>query len=386
MTKNLEMPVGGTYLVWQVEKGESGTIHLQGYVEFKTQKTMVSVHKWMPHGAFFARKGTAEQARAYCMKEDTRVEGPWEKGEISKPEQGKRTDLVEFREDAKRLSEDMMHAKWAVEMKMYWRMYRCIVEKSRPGDLEGGRQVILCYGAPGTGKSVYARSVDPTGEYAVFPVTKDMWFNGVTGARVVVLDDFTGAFKLSLYLQVMDRFPQKVPIKGGFEWWNPEVVIITTNIHPMDWWKWEGRECQREAVGRRFTKLLFFSNLENHDLSTVTPVPGCKAAWEQGPMLSELLKPKAVNALDALMVAAIDDATRKRKRDDNGYEQVCGSHEECVDLRKTQEVLPAPVSRAEYAAGSMKRTYALYGGPGYKVVDYDKEAKKAATLIDSDEE
>jgi len=173
LAKKLALPGGATYLVWQVEKGENGTCHLQGYVEWKNQKTLVSLKKWLPEAHWEVRRGTAEQARAYCMKEDSRVEGPWEIGEISKPEQGKRSDLVEFREDAKRLTEDQMHAKWAVEMKMYWRMYRCIVEKSRPGDLEGGRQVILCYGAPGTGKSVYARSVDPTGEYAVFPVTKD---------------------------------------------------------------------------------------------------------------------------------------------------------------------------------------------------------------------
>ena len=32
------------------------------------------------------RKGTHVQAKAYCSKEETRVEGPWERGE--EPQQG----------------------------------------------------------------------------------------------------------------------------------------------------------------------------------------------------------------------------------------------------------------------------------------------------------
>lgn len=80
------------YGVYQREKGEQGTEHFQGYVEFSTKKTFAALKTWLPTAHFEVRKGTREQARNYCMKEDTRVDGPWEHGTWA-TQQGKRTDL-----------------------------------------------------------------------------------------------------------------------------------------------------------------------------------------------------------------------------------------------------------------------------------------------------
>ena len=85
------------YIVWQLEEGDSGTRHLQGYVELKAPQRLSAMKKWLPTAHFEVRKGTPEQARNYCMKEVTRVEGPWERGDFTK-NQGARNDIAAVRD------------------------------------------------------------------------------------------------------------------------------------------------------------------------------------------------------------------------------------------------------------------------------------------------
>lgn len=338
LTKDLPPVKGLKYKVWQLEVGKSGTPHLQIYVEFGTNQRLSAMTKWIPGCHWEVRKGTAKQASDYCKKKEGQLEGPWEFGTMSEPEQGKRNDLIEFREMAVVKSKQWMLNHYPVEMCKFWRVYEGLVENYMPRPV-GKREVILCYGAPGTGKTAYARSMCPAEDMCVIPVSKDMWFNGVQGARVCVLDDYTGAFKLVDVLRLLHEYPERVAVKGGFTWWNPEVVVLTTNKQPMEWYEWAGREEQREALGRRFTKLLFFGDAKR-DLSTLSPVPGCKAKWEHGPTLEEC---KQKNALANLMSGAMrDHVERKRKLGDDGRPQkVRRVEREEIDLRETQEVLPA---------------------------------------------
>ena len=69
------------YLVYQFEKGESGTEHIQGYIEFNEGKTWHEVKEILGRRTAFKRRyGTRDGAREYCMKEETRLRGPWEIG------------------------------------------------------------------------------------------------------------------------------------------------------------------------------------------------------------------------------------------------------------------------------------------------------------------
>ena len=86
------------YLVYQLERGEqTHHLHYQFYVQFLRAQRFNFVQNCFPGAHLEQQKGTNDEARDYSMKEDTRVEGPWEFGEF-KPEggnQGKRTDLEE---------------------------------------------------------------------------------------------------------------------------------------------------------------------------------------------------------------------------------------------------------------------------------------------------
>lgn len=83
-----------SYSVYQGEIGEEGTPHYQGYVEFKSTMRLTGLQQLIPGAHWERRRGTADEARDYCMKEDTREEDPIETGVFSGGgRQGKRTDL-----------------------------------------------------------------------------------------------------------------------------------------------------------------------------------------------------------------------------------------------------------------------------------------------------
>lgn len=56
------------YFVVGFEKGENGTPHLQGYVEFKSRKRFTEISKFNPRLHWEKAKGNREQNREYCTK------------------------------------------------------------------------------------------------------------------------------------------------------------------------------------------------------------------------------------------------------------------------------------------------------------------------------
>jgi len=69
------------YIVFQLEVSSTGVPHYQGYVQFAfpmqlaTLKVINSRAHWEP------RYANHFQAKKYCMKDHTRVDGPWEGGD-----------------------------------------------------------------------------------------------------------------------------------------------------------------------------------------------------------------------------------------------------------------------------------------------------------------
>jgi len=92
--KNLDK-VDCKYLIYGIERGELGTPHIQGYVEFKSGKTISAVSKLngFERAHIEVRKRTPKEASDYCKKEGNFKE----RGKIS--EQGKRTDLQDVTSD-----------------------------------------------------------------------------------------------------------------------------------------------------------------------------------------------------------------------------------------------------------------------------------------------
>jgi hypothetical protein len=84
-------------LVYQLERGENGTPHLQGYVEFSARRTLSNAKSYpgLERAHLEIRRGSKSSAIAYCVKDAGRIDGPWSYGDIDSSD-GKRNELTEF--------------------------------------------------------------------------------------------------------------------------------------------------------------------------------------------------------------------------------------------------------------------------------------------------
>lgn len=243
------------YLVYQKEKGEEGTEHYQGYLELKQAQRFSRLKAWLPRAHFEPRKGTQEQAIAYCKKEDTRLEGPWEFG-LPKS-QGKRSDLIALYSSAKqgKRKREVLEEMPASYMRHY-KAYAHVQGLFCPPPIDPPRQVHLLLGEPGTGKTRYVKDRHP--DHWQTPLQKEMWFDGYDGHDVVLIDDFAGQMPLHLLLQLLDRYVIQVPVKGGFTWWTPRHIYITSNLCISEWYDYSKRQIHLAALERRIHNTIIF--------------------------------------------------------------------------------------------------------------------------------
>lgn len=222
------------YLVFQLEKcPESGREHYQGYVELKKQSRLKALKKWLGEKVHFeARKGTAQEAADYCKKEESRIDGYWESGTISKP--GKRSDLDAVKraidEGATEVEvADQFFGTWCRNYRAFAR-YKRLKTESKEDCL---KEVSCFWGDAGTGKT---RAVYEKEGYEIYSKPDGPWFDGYEGQDVVLFDDYTGDLPSGQFLKLLDRYPMKVPVKGDFVNWTPKRIYLTSNLSPEEWY------------------------------------------------------------------------------------------------------------------------------------------------------
>lgn len=244
------------YLVYQRE--HAGHEHFQGYIEFNISKTYASIHamEGMESAALLPRHGNAKQARHYCLKPvdgcscrhceeerdaPTKVEGPWEWGEIS--QQGQRADLLEVKRDIdhgvslKRIAADPDTFPVWIKYHKGLETYKRIT--TAPRSIKP--TVFLFIGTSGVGKSRtainLAKFLGTT--YIVPPKATGFWCDDYSQETVFIIDEMTGSkMTPEFFNQLVDWAPMNVPSHGtaGHQF-NSQYVFITTNYHPKFWWK-----------------------------------------------------------------------------------------------------------------------------------------------------
>ena len=132
---------GVKFIAFQKERGdETGTEHFQGYVQFKVNKRLAACKALHLTAHWELRKGTHEQAKAYCTKEDTRIEGPWIEG--VEPAPAKRNDLSLCMADVKA---GMTEVELAEKYEGTWAFLRdlfiCETDASVKNNIIGGSRI-----------------------------------------------------------------------------------------------------------------------------------------------------------------------------------------------------------------------------------------------------
>lgn len=131
-----------------------------------------------------------------------------------------------------------------------------------PPKREEELKVLLFTGKPGTGKTRMAYALFP--QLYALPVGKDLWFNTYTGQKEVLIDDFAGNVSLTSLLRILDRYPVQVPTKGGFVWWCPTVIMITSNVPIEQWYDYSTRQDSLAALKRRIHEIRNFDDFRQN--------------------------------------------------------------------------------------------------------------------------
>ena len=249
---DLVFPDNVRYAIWQRERGEEGTEHLQGYIELAKPQRLSWCKNVIARAHFEIARGTRDQARDYCRKSDTRVAGPFEFGEWKSGGQGSRTDLnaVKALIDDGAGEQEIAEGHFSTWCRNYraFREYKRIKTEARnwPCDVE------VLWGEPGTGKSRKALEENP----GAYWKPKGNWWDGYEQQEVVVIDEFYGWLPYDFLLRLCDRYPLNVEVKGGTAAFVAKKIVFTSNKHPDDWYQKENLD--KRAFARRVTKLIHF--------------------------------------------------------------------------------------------------------------------------------
>lgn len=245
------------YMVCQIER--VAHVHIQGYIQFKTNKRLTALKKLSQVAHWELRRGTHTEARDYCKKADSRVNGPWEFG-TERDNQGKRSDLeaigalVKAKKTDYEIVEELgaSASRFSKQINFLRFTYN---EKESDRQLQGVKVLVL-YGPTGTGKTYAAVNAIAGGlDYYIAEAPSKrgdkLWFDGYTGQRTLILDDFDGEYCTLAYLKrLLDCYKLKIEIKGGHAWAVWTTVIITSNMHPSGWYT----KCDTTPLKRRLTE------------------------------------------------------------------------------------------------------------------------------------
>lgn len=296
------------YVTWQLEVGDDGTEHHQGYVNFKKQTLFSTVTKLLPR-AYWAMCLDPVASRAYCQKLESRLDGPFEIGIFNAPQDKQRIwkALAQDIKDGKKDYE--LFSKYPQQVICYYKGIAHARELvSTPRNFK--TKTILIYGLPGCGKSRY---ILQQFDDAMWKSPDSTWFDGYRGETNLVLDDFYGSLPLSTFLRLADRYPLLLQTKGGHTTMQAKRLIISSNSLPTDWYKsaieknhWLGR-----ALCRRFDGLII-ANTGPCDTWTYLYGPAAQSKLENPDALRELA------GLDGLDLRAFTDDNSRLPRVDFG--------------------------------------------------------------------
>lgn len=237
------------------------TPHLQGYIVLFKKKVLNAMRKLIPGAHLAASKGSAQQNKTYCSKLEGRLEGPFEYGTI--PEQGKRTDILLLKKlvDDGGTVCDAWNSHFSTMLKYDKALARYI--ESKPVE-KREKSVSILFGPSGNGKTHFARNWgSPEEFYAFMCLDGKTWADGLSrDHKVVLLDEFYGNVKWSVFLQMIDSFPCTLEVKGGTVSFNPEKMFLTSNADPRNWYRYSNKMLW-SALYRRVEHFLYFDSYQN---------------------------------------------------------------------------------------------------------------------------
>jgi hypothetical protein len=253
--------------VGQVERGQNGTVHWQGYYQFKKKMRFKTFQNKLAKVCdmtwnLMEAQASSEKNVEYC----TKPTGNWtyasglvkHSEQLSEPvwinqndmvkKKGKRSDLAELNKLIEAgatlddIDREMPNVALRYDKNIERKIFRRDARIARQSSTEK-----LCYflwGDAGTGKTFdvleyrFPKMFNYTSD-DVFILNKgnngNLWWNGYTNQRVLLIDDIEpGMISRQNLLRILDDLSFKGETKGGVVQTNFEIVFITSNYHPRE--------------------------------------------------------------------------------------------------------------------------------------------------------
>lgn len=231
------------FAMWQLERGESGTPHYQGFVQFAARRSLTQVKALpgMERAHLDVMRGTFEENEIYCSKDEDRIDGPFRWGAPQKG-QGTRTDLLAVKasvdQGASRADLYEKHFATYARTERFVNNYRAFVQQKRTEP----PVVLLFVGLAGLGKTRTARILAEylgTVYYCPRPKGSGSYFDNYDNEDVFFIDEMSGSFCTPTFFNSLcDWLPFELPVHGGVgRSFTSKYIIITANLLPKMWWK-----------------------------------------------------------------------------------------------------------------------------------------------------
>lgn len=246
------LPNGVRYAIYGKETcPTTGNTHWQAYIElFNSQRPSFLKKAWNDNTLHHEmRRGTRDQARDYCKKENNFKEfGKWIKG------QGHRTDLEEIglalTSGESTLTQIMENA--PATFCQYRNGLKDLAALGTKKKTKKFRKldVELITGPTGCGKTRYAME---NADYRI-QGTQLSWWQDYDGEEAICIDEYSNDVKITELLNLLDGYQLRLNVKGTHTYANWTKVYITTNLKIDEIHK-EAKPAHRDALFRRITKI-----------------------------------------------------------------------------------------------------------------------------------
>jgi len=252
------LPADLVFACGQQERGEGGFLHWQLFFQFAKRVRLHQVQAACgdPTAHCEARKGTAQQARDYCRKQDTAVDNSfWEAGTLRG---AKLNHMDELKEAMDRGADvwELMREHWNAWSRAEKACDRYIQARdSLRASTWCPARVEVHWGASGTGKTRYCMDkIRAECGGICYRKPSGPWWDGYSKQKVILFDDYDGTVPIDTLLQLLDGYGRGVllPIKGShINCWARD-FYFTSNKSPDEWYPKASDE-QRAGLRRRFT-------------------------------------------------------------------------------------------------------------------------------------